>query len=129
MMRAVATAGQRHRRSATTPGHLVAHTSGGAARPAGALAAGPKKEPTELERRGSPVSTLCPLRGSSSDDSAPVSDAEAEGRLHSLGGRLGTLFWAPCATLLDMLQGLCCLLELLGLQTRWCDGGHVCSQQ
>ena len=88
MMRAVAPAGQRHRRSASTPGHLLAHHSGGAARPAGSLAAEPKRQPAEVEMRGSPVSTLCPLRGSSSDDSAPVSDAEVEGRLHSLGGHL-----------------------------------------
>ena len=91
MVRAMATAGQRHRRSASTPGHLLAHHSGGAARPAGSLTVGPKKQPTEMELRGSPISTLSPPHGSSSDASAPTSDAEVEGRFHSLGGCLGAL--------------------------------------
>lgn len=98
MTQAVATAGHRHRRSASTPGHVVARHSGGPARPAGSLAAGAKKQPTEVEMRGSPISTLCPLQGSSSDESAPASDAEADGRLHSLGGRLHSarICWTGC---------------------------------
>ena len=91
MVRAASTAGKCHRRSASTARPVIAHHGGRAARPAGSLAAGPKKQPTEVEMRGSPVSTLCPPRGGSSDDSAPVSDAEAEGCLHSLGGHLHSL--------------------------------------